>query len=184
MLFRSRGAGADIVILLTGSTVPNTAKLLTNGVVDIILKGDSKEDSVIKIGNGLYGKQGSGAGNALVISAKLSERENDLMFKSEVVPLSNFKPDEKIAGKIEIYLSELSSIIDVNIGTTVTRLDTTYESVRSSENAFGNLVADAIRDYYSADIGFVNGGAIRGNHIYEPGTMLTIRDILDRKSVV
>jgi 5'-nucleotidase / UDP-sugar diphosphatase len=42
----------------------------------------------------------------------------------------------------------------------------------------GNLIADALREALQADVALVNGGGIRGNRLYEAGTPLTRRDIL------
>jgi 5'-nucleotidase / UDP-sugar diphosphatase len=42
----------------------------------------------------------------------------------------------------------------------------------------GNLIADALRQAMAADVVLVNGGGIRGDRLYDPGTTLTRRDIL------
>ena len=42
----------------------------------------------------------------------------------------------------------------------------------------GNLIADALRDQLGADITITNGGGIRADRTYDPGTELTRRDIL------
>jgi 5'-nucleotidase/UDP-sugar diphosphatase len=42
----------------------------------------------------------------------------------------------------------------------------------------GNLIADAMRDATGADITITNGGGIRADRTYDPGTVLTRRDIL------
>jgi len=79
--------------------------------------------------------------------------------------------------RIARYRAVLSSFMDVKVGTVETPLDTTKNAVRGSEAAFGNLVADALRAYYGADIGLVNGGVIRGNRVYPAGTTLTRKDL-------
>ena len=57
-------------------------------------------------------------------------------------------------------------------------LDTRKAIVRTSEAAFGNLTADAMRAAVNADVAFTNGGGIRGNKIYDAGHTLTRRDVL------
>lgn len=42
----------------------------------------------------------------------------------------------------------------------------------------GNLIADAIRARTGADVSIANGGGIRADRTYDPGTVLTRRDIL------
>jgi 2',3'-cyclic-nucleotide 2'-phosphodiesterase (5'-nucleotidase family) len=50
--------------------------------------------------------------------------------------------------------------------------------VRSGETAFGNLVADALRETWGADAAITNGGGIRANKQYPVGHKLSRRDIL------
>ncbi len=42
----------------------------------------------------------------------------------------------------------------------------------------GNLIADAMRGANGADIAITNGGGIRADRTYDPGTVLTRKDIL------
>ena len=63
------------------------------------------------------------------------------------------------------------------VGKTTVLLDTTRTNVRTKENAFGNFAADSMRDYYGTDIAVLNGGSIRGNRIYAPGTEITRKTI-------
>ena len=57
-------------------------------------------------------------------------------------------------------------------------LDSQRSSVRTGETNFGNLIAQALMESVGADIGFTNGGGIRGDRTYDPGTKLTRKDIL------
>jgi hypothetical protein len=66
---------------------------------------------------------------------------------------------------------------NANVGTTRTQLNTRSEALYHGETAFGNLVADAIREAFKADVAIVNSGSIRGNRVYEPGTVLTRFDL-------
>ncbi len=50
--------------------------------------------------------------------------------------------------------------------------------MRGGEAAIGNLIADAMREAAEADVAITNGGGIRGDTVYAPGTELTRRDIL------
>ncbi len=63
------------------------------------------------------------------------------------------------------------------IGRTAVALDARSESNRTQETNIGNFIADAFRKATNADIGFLNGGSIRADLTYNPGT-LTKRDIL------
>ncbi|MBL4614321.1 MAG: 5'-nucleotidase C-terminal domain-containing protein, partial [Magnetovibrio sp.] len=91
--------------------------------------------------------------------------------------LADVKPDPMLASIIDGYMMRLSEIMDTQIGTTQTPLDTRKSTVRSQETAFGNLVADAFRITMKADVGMMNGGGIRGNRTYAAGEKITRRDI-------
>ena len=45
---------------------------------------------------------------------------------------------------------------------TKTELDSRTEKVRASETSMGNLFADALRGFFSAEIAVLQSGAIRG----------------------
>ena len=64
------------------------------------------------------------------------------------------------------------------VGQTQTALNSQTAEVRTRETTMGNLIADALREALQADVALVNGGGIRGNRLYEAGTTLTRRDIL------
>jgi hypothetical protein len=67
---------------------------------------------------------------------------------------------------------------NANVGVTRTELDTRAETLYRGESAFGNLVTDAIRDAFRADVAILNSGSIRGKRVYGPGTMLTRFDLM------
>ena len=56
-------------------------------------------------------------------------------------------------------------------------LDAGSASNRTQETNVGNFIADAFRNATDSDIGFLNGGSIRADSTYNPGT-LTKRDVL------
>ncbi|KAL8955059.1 MAG: hypothetical protein Q9183_006807 [Haloplaca sp. 2 TL-2023] len=62
-----------------------------------------------------------------------------------------------------------------------TPLDGRSSTIRSRETNLGNLIADAVRAFYGADIAFVNSGGIRCDKIINPtdNTALTIKDMID-----
>ena len=95
-----------------------------------------------------------------------------------IMDTADFKPDPDVQARIDHYASELSKELDIMIGTSETELDSRKASLRTGETAIGNLIADAMRAAVGADIGLTNGGGIRGNKIYAPGSKLSRRDIL------
>ena len=76
------------------------------------------------------------------------------------------------------YEARLSKELDIQVGTTTTVLDTRRATVRGGEAAFANLLTDAMRAATGADVALTNGGGIRADRVYEPGTVLSRRDVL------
>ena len=58
------------------------------------------------------------------------------------------------------------------------QLDSRTATVRTREAAIGDLIADAMRWSAQTDVAVTNGGGIRSDKIYPPGTTITRRDIL------
>ena len=56
-------------------------------------------------------------------------------------------------------------------------LDSRRSVVRSRESGIANLIADAMRAATGADVALTNGGGIRADKVYPPGTTLLRRDI-------
>ena len=95
----------------------------------------------------------------------------------QVIPV-----DERIAEAPEFApvvakYKDLLEKLAVKVGATATELDALSYSSRTKETNVGNFIADAYREAVGADIGFVNGGSIRADLMYNPGP-LTMRDVL------
>lgn len=174
-----RASGADVIILLTGHLIEGMETLLARDMVNVILHANSDEDAIIPMKGGLYAKQGTGKGNALVLNLLVTGHDNSLSIdaKGQVVMLAGYKANDLLKGKIAYYVERLSEIMDEEVGTTLVPLNTTRKMVRTEENAFANLFTDSLREYYGADVAFLNSGSIRGDKLYEAGTLLTRKDI-------
>ena len=96
----------------------------------------------------------------------------------DVINTADIEPDPSLAAEVEGYEAFLSAELDIEIGATPVLLDTRRTTVRSGESAFGNLTVDAMRAETGADVAITNGGGIRGDTQYEPGTVITRRDVL------
>ena len=95
----------------------------------------------------------------------------------QVIPV-----DDRIAEAPEFtpVVAKYKDLLDklaVKVGATAVELDALSYSSRTKETNVGNFIADAYRDAVGADIGFVNGGSIRADLMYNPGP-LTMRDVL------
>jgi 2',3'-cyclic-nucleotide 2'-phosphodiesterase (5'-nucleotidase family) len=87
-------------------------------------------------------------------------------------------PDPGVAAEVARYMAILDQELGQPVGQTQTILNSQTAEVRTRETTMGNLIADALREALQADVALVNGGGIRGNRLYEAGTTLTRRDIL------
>lgn len=95
-----------------------------------------------------------------------------------MIPNRDVQPHPATAGKVKRYMAQLAEELERPLGRSLTALDSRRAVVRSRESTMGNLITDALRLASHADIAMVNGGSIRGDLLYEPGAVLTARDIL------
>ncbi len=174
-----RDGGADLVILMASHSSEKMKQMLSHGIVDFVFYATSDEDAIYPVGDGLFLKQGTDKGNAIKVSLILEKDKGTLKtnHSATIVSLNDYSPDPVVEKKIQYYLAKLSKIMGVMVGQTKTTLDSRKEMVRTTETNVGNLMADALRNYYGADIAFINSGSIRGNRIYDSGTKLTRKDI-------
>jgi len=96
----------------------------------------------------------------------------------KMIPNRGVIPNPEIKMIVDKYEQQLDKELGVAIGKTLVSLDTRRGTVRTTESNFANLIADAMKDEVGADIGFTNGGGIRGDKVYEAGTVLTRKDVL------
>ncbi|WCE31440.1 bifunctional metallophosphatase/5'-nucleotidase [Vibrio sp. SCSIO 43137] len=171
-----RRDGADLVILMASHEEEQLKKLIEKQLVDLVLYSNSYEDSVLPVGSGLFVNQGTEQGKAALIKVNF-DNSATAKFDAELISLNNFEPDPEFSNKVDYYLSALDGIMNTPVGKVTSKITSKREKVRTEETAFGNLVADALREYYSADIALVNGGSIRGNKDYAAGAELTRKDI-------
>ena len=95
-----------------------------------------------------------------------------------LVSTAGVAPDPDVQALVDRQNAMLDEELGVVIGRTAVELDTRRSSVRSMETSFGSLVAEAMRHGVEAEIGLTNGGGIRGDRTYPPGTELTRKDVL------
>ena len=179
-----RAAGADLVVALAHANVEEDAALLARGDVDILLSGD---DHLLRVDHGgrtLFAESGAQAEWVTAIDLRLDEvvREGRERFvwspAMRVIDTARVDPDPAAAAAVRAHLDKLSRELDVAIGATATALDSRRRTVRTGEAAIGNLFTDAMRAATGADIAITNGGGIRGDREYAPGTRLTRRHVL------
>ena len=176
-----RKSGAHLVIALAHTDITEDQELLKQGDVDILLSGD---DHILRLdfnNNILFAESSEQANWVTVIDITLDKvKDRGFVWTPafRIINTALVAPDARLSEKVQVYLNQLSDQLDVEIGSISTELDSRRETVRKKESAIGNLIADAMRMATGADVALTNGGGIRANKVYLPGTVLTQRDIL------
>jgi 5'-nucleotidase/UDP-sugar diphosphatase len=179
-----KGQGANLIVALTHTDVLEDQKLIDSGIVDVLLSGHDHYSISWDNGRSVWMESGEDSEKVGVMDVKMTSygKSGKKRIKWEadmrMVDTLNVSEDATVAAKVKAYKDRLSKELDIKIGKTVTELDSRKKTVRTEEAAIGNLIADAMREGVDADIAFANGGGIRANKIYEPGTSLTRGDIL------
>jgi 2',3'-cyclic-nucleotide 2'-phosphodiesterase (5'-nucleotidase family) len=101
----------------------------------------------------------------------------NLLINRQYFDLQQHKLNPATSELIAEYNLRLNRLLDQQIGVLGTDIQTSRNLVRTREMPFGNFIADALKHYAQADIGFINGGVIRGDKSYPKGTVITRRDI-------
>ena len=182
---RLKEQGADIIVALTHDDIADDRELARSVEgIDLILGGHDHEPITFYEYDTLIAKAGYDAHYLAAIDLRVDRvtgRDGEAV---EIVPswryltTAGVAPDPEIKALVDRYEDRLDEELAVPVGTTVVTLDSRRDSVRTGESNFGNLVADAIRAGVGAEVALTNGGGIRGDRTYGPGTVLTRKDIL------
>ena len=176
--------GADIIVALTHLFIDED-RMLAHEVpeINVILGGHDhdpivwyeKETLIMKTGQNAYflGK--------VVLSIDLDEvKEKKVRVYPSFAMLvnKNQDPHPLIEERIKGYDGYFSSIALKTLGVTTTPLDSRHGVVRGSESSMGNLILDALREFFHADAALMSGGIIRGDRYYPAGTPITYEDLM------
>jgi 5'-nucleotidase / UDP-sugar diphosphatase len=180
----SRTQGADIVVGLVQSDIVTDRALIASGAFDVILSGDDHVYGTFYDGRTAYVETSvdgfflSPLDLTVNISEKNGERLVTWVPNFRFIDTAHIAADPESLKKVEQLASMLDENLKVPIGRTIHAIDTRRNVVRSQESAMGNLIADALVAATSADVAIINGGGIRGDRVYEAGTLLTQRHII------
>ncbi|MFL7903883.1 bifunctional metallophosphatase/5'-nucleotidase [Azospirillum argentinense] len=173
-----RAQGANYVVAILDNAPEAVDALRGEPAIDALLQLSATGKDVLEADKGkVFGVHVNVKGSAFVLRLDGDGKAPPALAGADIVPLAVLPPDPAMEKRVGVYLARLSELLDINIGTTATALDTRRAAVRTSENAFASLIADAMRGHFNTDVAFINGGNIRGNRQYEAGTVLTRRDI-------
>ena len=180
-----RAAGADLIVALTHEDLADDRELARRVPgIDLILGGHDHDPMTIYEGGTLIAKAGHDAFYLVAIDLRVDRVEKRGKQVVEMLPswrylsTAGVAPDPEIQAVVDRYDAELDEELNVAVGKTTVELDSRRTTVRTTESNFADLVADAMRTGVGAEVALTNGGGIRGDRTYEPGTVLTRKDIL------
>jgi len=180
-----RKAGADIVVLVAHAPRPVDEDLRARSGADVILSGDDDDLFIGYDGRTAFAE-------AMQDGLYLTAVDLEVVVKIDgdgtrrvkwrptfrLIDTADAVPEPEVAARVALYEATVAKDVEQHIGTTSTQLDSRTAQVRGGETAIGNLVADAVRTGTGADIALINGGSLRGNRIYPPGSAISRRDLL------
>ena len=170
----------DFIIAITQTDSKTDEQLLKdNPQIDAIFTEERIEnESVIKyIGNRPIMSPCGNIGSLIRLNIYKNDNEISTNLKAYAID-KNVKSNPELFKLEEKYRKKLDEDLGKQIATLQTDLDAGFNSdskARFKETNIGNLLADSYRDYYKADIAFMNGGGIRANAEKGP---FTIKDAL------
>ncbi len=177
--------GADVIIAVTHLTIAKDREIAAKvGGINVILGGHEHVPISYYENGVLIVKSGTDAQYLGVVDLVIDTVEGRRGPRLVVYPqwrmasTRGVEPDPEIGKLVAAYEEALDKELDVPVGKTEVALDSVRANVRTKETTMGNLIADAIRAGVGADVGLTNGGGIRGDKVYEPGTTLTRKDVL------
>ncbi|MCB1884995.1 MAG: 5'-nucleotidase C-terminal domain-containing protein [Geminicoccaceae bacterium] len=182
---RLKERGADFVVALTHMPLAEDRRLLREVEdVDLVLGGHDHDPITWYESDGLIVKAGHDAHYLAALDVTLDRVEGD--DGPEIVwhPAWRYEatkgvaPDPEVGKTVAGYQEKLDEELATPVGETLVELDTRRGTVRGKESNFGDFIADAIRNATGAEVAIMNGGGIRGDRTYAPGTVLTRKEIL------
>ncbi|MGO1298102.1 MAG: bifunctional metallophosphatase/5'-nucleotidase [Vibrio sp.] len=180
---RLRQQGADFIILMASNGVQYTQALLNQSVINLALLSDPylNEPSTTAM---VYAKKNHEIylkkhGSAAVITLSWPTDTHTIThLKTQFISLSSLPEEPKIKQYTDTYTQRFSALFEHKITVLTAPINLHYSVLRTTENAFGNLVADAMRSESNADIAIINSGAIRSDSYFPTGHALTDGDVM------
>jgi len=172
----------DVVIGLThiGLTWVRELAQEVDGI-DIIIDGYDREPLYETIENTLVVQEGSGGEYLAVLNFTFQNGHIQNPSWKRILMDSEVGSDPEIQELMETYMAAYEEGLTQKIGESLVDLDAREDWLRRGETNLGDLVADSWKERFpEADISLVNSGSIRGERIYQAGslTYLTVNEIL------
>lgn len=174
-----RARGAQVVIALTHLALREDKALARCASPDVIIGGHEHTVLQSLAGRTPIFKMGSDARNLGRIDLQISAATGTLeSIDWEIIPVTSEVAEEAgVAAIVNEFEKKLSAELDLPLGTTKVELDAQQRTNRTQETNLGSFITDAYRRWATADVSLMNGGSVRSNTTYGPGT-LTKRDAI------
>jgi 2',3'-cyclic-nucleotide 2'-phosphodiesterase (5'-nucleotidase family) len=179
-----RREGADFVVAVMHATREQGYDIYNSRLVDLALTGHTHDLFLNYDGRSALVESSYDAHYVTVVDIAIEvkeangERTTAWWPQFRIIDTATVTPDPEVAAVVARFEHELSSALDIPIGSTAVELDSRTATVRTREAAIGDLIADAMRAATDAEVAVTNGGGIRGGRVYPPGTTITRRDVL------
>eukprot|EP00753_Platysulcus_tardus_P010043 PLAT248.1.p1 GENE.PLAT248.1~~PLAT248.1.p1 ORF type:complete len:508 (-),score=215.31 PLAT248.1:60-1541(-) len=177
-----RATGADVIVGLTHLRFEADRELARRlkGVA-ALLGGHDHTPGTFWEGGTLLHKSGQDASwlGEVELSVWLPEEDGaaaTVVHSWRMVPNRDAAADEGVAAivaEVEEAVRAAGGAVGRELAMVHCPLDSRSAFLRTRETSWALLVADALRARAGADVGIINGGFIRADRLYEPGTMLT-----------
>lgn len=167
----------DAIILQYSGFHPEISTMLDNNIIDFSIHKDENYQ-INQYKNRQYHKRDifiKKAQEIAIITLTIDNQlpKSILNITWENIDISLLPKDKEIELQAQNYINRLNMVLNTEIGTVGTPLNTLRNIVRTSENSFGNYITDSICEFSGAELSLINSGLIRGNRIYNPGQILT-----------
>lgn len=179
-----REEGAEVIIALTHSRMPNDILLARKSVgIDLILGGHDHE-VYHEFVNGIHvAKSGTEFRYASLVTVTLSEGSSSGVsvpkIDYELVPVTSQVPeDEAVAAVVQHFAADLEAKMRKPIGWVTHALDIRASFVRTQECEIGNLLTDIMRNEVESDFAILNSGTLRTDSIVPQG-YFTMKDLFN-----
>ncbi|MFZ5711056.1 MAG: bifunctional metallophosphatase/5'-nucleotidase [Pseudomonadota bacterium] len=180
----ARRDGADLVVGLVQTDRQNDSEIVGSGAFDVVLSGDdhlyatSYDGRTAYVETGIDGRYVAPLDLTVEVGTDKDGRRTVGWTPSfRFIDTASVTPDPETQAKVDALKAQLDKELAVEIGTVEGPMDSRRNVVRGEESAVGNLIADAIREATGADVAIMNGGGIRADRTYDPGSRLTRGDI-------
>ena len=174
--FASLGA-LDLRVALTHLELAQDRALAAAMPIDVILGGHDHAPMVETEGRTLIIKAGSDAVNVGQVQYDFGCAAEVLGRRSRLVPVdATIAEAPDVASLIARYQATANPRLDRTVTVLRHEIDSRDAVVRREPAPIGRFIAEALRARMKAEVGLLNGGAIRGNRVIPAGP-LSLRDV-------